>query len=291
MRFPEETLVTPIYVKTRNDMEWPDDKVFYVLASNGLFLCRNYPFFRSCVPAAGWPAELETQRTFLKLKAPKVPRHLLEIAVGFFHRIGEATGAEAALLLIWDEGSNKVRLMAPKQRSTVYRGSLGGTFPVGVHYDLPSRLPEGWVIFGDIHSHVDGAAYSSFTDKRDEKHRPGLHIVVGRIGQEPPQIHVEAIVDGVRFDVDRDLVLEGYGQRRQQTAREWFDQVEIESYDSYWDYWKDTPKKSVVKGDGQESASWAVAKATVETTGDGGAEKGDGQNRFEDPGSSAARRT
>ena len=262
MRFPDDSLVTPVYVKTRSDMEWPDEKVFYLLSSSGLFLCRNYPFFRSCVPARGWPTELASQRTFLKLQYPKLPRHLLEVAVGFFDRIGEEFGAEAAVLLIWDEGTKKVRLMAPKQRCTVYRGYRGGVFPIGVHYDLPAQLPEGWVVFGDIHSHVDGAAFSSYTDKQDEKYRPGLHIVVGRIGEEPPEIHVEAIVDGVRFKVDRNLVLQGYNRRREPMSRKWFDQVEIESYDSYWDYWKNTPKKNVTRWEGKNRSSGDVGRVT-----------------------------
>ncbi len=291
MRFPEENLVTPIYVKTRSDMEWSQEKVFYVLASSGLFLCRNHPFFRSCVPARGWPSELASQRTFLKLQVPKLPRPLLEVAVGFFDRIGEETGAEAALLLIWDEASKKVRLMAPRQRCTVYRGYRGGVFPVGVHYDLPSQLPEGWVVFGDIHSHVDGAAFSSSTDRQDEKYRPGLHIVVGRIGEEPPEIHAEAIVDGVRFKVDRDMVLEGYSRRREQVSRNWFDQVEIESYDSYWDYWQDTPKKNVTSWDERERPSRGLGRATGQTTTSRGTEKRDGPNRLEDQGSSLAKRT
>jgi hypothetical protein len=237
MRFPDENLITPIYVKTRSDMSWPQDKVFYLLTSTGLFLCRNHPFFCSSVPTRSWPAELGRQGTFLELQYPRVPQALLELAVGFFAEIGERHGAEAAVVLALDQRSKEVRLMVPKQSCTVYKSWTGSTVPIGVNYELPDRLPEGWILFGDIHSHVDGVAFSSYTDKQDEQHRPGLHIVVGRIYDEPPEFHVEAIVDGVRFNVEQDRILDGYYRRREPVPDEWFEKVEIQSYDSYRDYW------------------------------------------------------
>ena len=54
-------------------------------------------------------------------------------------------------------------------------------------------MPPNLTLFGDIHSHVDEPAYASGTDKWDERYRAGLHIVVGRLGQEPPELHIEAV--------------------------------------------------------------------------------------------------
>src|SRR5207249_5482854 len=71
----------------------------------------------------------------------------------------------------------------PDQVATVGRNRWGDTWPIGVEYDAPTDLPSNLAIIGDIHCHVDGGAYASYTDKDDEVHRPGLHVVVGQIGR------------------------------------------------------------------------------------------------------------
>jgi hypothetical protein len=103
-----------------------------------------------------------------------------------------------------------------------------------VYYDMPEHLPQNWVIVGDIHSHVDFSAYSSATDQDDEQYRTGLHIVVGRIYNEPPEFHVEATVDGVRFPVQQDKIFEGYDCRRDDFPKKWFDWLTIELTPSSW---------------------------------------------------------
>lgn len=228
METSESKLVTPIYLKAADRMSWPEDDVFYLLSGNGLFICRDDRFFRSSVPARGWPAELSNQDTFIEPRYPKIAKPLLERIVGFFARVGEDFGAEAAVLLVWDRDERQVRLMIPKQRCTMFKSWNGMAYPVGVHYELPTRLPDNWLIFGDIHSHVDGAAFSSFTDKYDENFRPGLHIVVGRIYQEPPEFHIEAVVDGMRFRLDKSVVFDDYAQRCPQVPSKWFDKITVE---------------------------------------------------------------
>jgi len=275
MRFPDESLYTPIYIKTSGDMDWPEDEVFYVLSSSGLYLGRNYLFYKSVVPARSWPAELAGQGTVLEPRYPKVSQSLMEWAVGFFAEVGRTYGAEASVVLVWDERLKRVRLFVPEQRCTVYRGWKGQVYPVGVHYNLPVQIPEGWVIFGDIHSHVDGAAFASHTDKQDESHRPGLHIVVGRIWDEPPEFHVEAIVDGVRFPLDLDQAVEGYERRRNKISGRWLDKVEIESYENYWDYWASSPSphKNWYTGKKKQNAGGSKDATTGGTTWS----KGDGK--------------
>lgn len=228
MKHPDPRLHTPIYVKSDPDMVWPqDERVFYLLASEGLYLCRNHRFFSSCVPAPGFPCELATQRKFLRIRFPKIPRRLLEQIVGFFARIGAEHGAEAAVLLAWDDPAACVRAVVPQQTATVSSSWSGKPFPMDVHYQMP-KLAEGLTFLGDIHSHVDMSAYASWTDKRDEIHSAGLHIVVGRIQQEPPEFHIEATVDGVRFRVDDPaLVFAGYRRRCLDVPQPWFDKVQV----------------------------------------------------------------
>jgi hypothetical protein len=234
MLHPEGTLLTtPIYLKTRDDMPWPEEEVFYLLGSNGLFLCRNHPCFRSSVPARHCPSELAEHAPALELRHPKLPRWLMELAVGFFARIGQLHNAEAAVLLAWDRTTDRMRLLVPEQTATVGTGWRGDTYPIGVHYETPAELPEGWTLIGDIHSHVEESAYASATDRWDETHRPGLHVVVGRISREPPDVHVEAVVDGTRFRIDPSFVLDNYRRRRNRVPQDWVNKVQIKRSGSW----------------------------------------------------------
>jgi hypothetical protein len=98
-----------------------------------------------------------------------------------------------------------------------------------LQYVMP-RLPSHWSWIGDIHSHVTAPAFASHTDQTDESHRPGLHIVVGRLDREPPEFHIEFIVDGTRFPVDDPgLVFAGYRRRQPDSVPAcWLDQVIVQ---------------------------------------------------------------
>ena len=55
------------------------------------------------------------------------------------------------------------------------------------------------------------SAFASGTDTFDETHRPGIHIIVGKIYDKVPQFYCDAVADGERFKVDDlDLVCEGF---------------------------------------------------------------------------------
>ena len=225
------TLLTPILVKSDQEMAWPErERLFYLLTRDGLYRCRQNEFFRSCVKADSGPSELEVQKPFFEPRFPKIPAALIEQAVGFFTKIADLHGSEAAALFVWDRSEDQVHLIIPNQTATMSGAGSGYRYPIGVHYDSPGELPGDWVVFGDIHSHVDYAAYASHTDVKDELHSAGLHIVVGRIRREPPELHVEAVVDGERFVLAPDDVFSGYANRRMTFPEQWIERVEIEEY-------------------------------------------------------------
>jgi hypothetical protein len=225
--------LTPIYLKMDEAMEWPEDKTFYLLSREGLFLCRNHVFFSSCVPADRWPSELAGQRPFLKFDYPRLPQHLVERVVGFFDIIGQRHASEAAVLLAWNRETSEIELLVPQQTGTVGCSYYGNPYPMDLHYEIPP-LPPHFVLIGDIHSHVDGPAYASWTDKADEAYRPGLHLVVGRIQDEPPEFHCAVVADGTRFRVkDLGLVMDGYQRRRlDEVPPEWIARVSVEKWSS-----------------------------------------------------------
>jgi hypothetical protein len=233
VRLAGEKLTTPLYVKTDPDMPWPEDEnAFYVLSADGLFFCRNHLFFKSSVPARRWPTGLAPHMEWLELKHPRIRRRQIELLVGFFDEIAAEHGAEAAALLIWDREAQRTRLHVPTQRSTVFEGWSGSRYPGQVYYDVPPNLPRHWSVIGDVHSHADEAAYASATDKADERHRPGLHLVIGRVYREPPEMHCEFVVDGTRFQTAPELILEDYRRRSRRFPRVWLDRVTVEVHAS-----------------------------------------------------------
>ncbi|OHB79507.1 MAG: hypothetical protein A2W31_08485 [Planctomycetes bacterium RBG_16_64_10] len=227
MKHPPAPLVTPIYVKTQPETAWPDDTFFYLLTANGLFLGRNHQFFRSCVPARHWPSELRRQEAFLVPTYPRMSRRTIERIVGFFSAVAARYGSEAGVLLVWDQMAKQVQVVVPEQLATVSRNQWGDVFPIGLKYTVPTDLPPTWVLIGDVHSHVDAAATPSSIDDRDETHRAGLHIIVGRLNAEPPSFHVEAVVDGTRFRLATDQVVEAYERRAPRAPQDWMDKVRV----------------------------------------------------------------
>lgn len=256
MKHPDKNLLTPVYVKTDPDMPWPkEEKMFYLLTADGLFIGRNHRFFTSCVPTENWPQELAPQKRFLRLSMPKIPRPMMEQVIGFFDCIGKAHSAEAAVLVAWDEREKRIRVIVPDQVATVSVSWSGHAYPMDVHYEIP-KLDEGLTLIGDIHSHVDDAAYASYMDKQDETHSAGVHIVVGRISREPPEFHIEATVDGVRFLADPALVLGGYKRRNLDVPKAWIEKVKVVPWGEY------QKQKTAIEISNEGSSRWEDAPAS-----------------------------
>jgi hypothetical protein len=234
MNSHNDQLHTPIFVKVEPDMSMPEDApVFHLLTRDGLFLCRNHPFFRSSVRVDQFPSELAAHQPFLKMRYPRLPRRLVEQVVGFFAIVGRRYASEAAVLLAWDKAAETVVPIVPEQTGLVGRGWYGDLFPMELQYEIPPLLPH-LTLIGDMHSHVDGPAYASSMDKADEQFRAGLHIVVGRVRLEPPEFHCEVTVDGARFAVaDLSTVIAGYQRRRErEVPQAWLDRLMVKSWSS-----------------------------------------------------------
>ncbi len=217
MKLQNDNITTPVYLKTEKHMEWPKDKLFYILSSEGLFLCRNHEWFKSCAPAKRGPGELESQKSFAELSYPQIPRAITEKAVGFFRRIEKDHGWEAALILVWNRITNEMELVCPDQKAS------GGS----VKYDIKAlKLPQHKAIIGDIHSHPTFSPTPSYTDTDDEKARPGLHIIVGYVEGKFHEIefHIEIVIDGERFKVKPYEIMEPYESSDPDSVpKEWLD--------------------------------------------------------------------
>src|SRR5438093_1731808 len=158
MPLPTEQLRTPILLKTGPDLPWPEKApVFYMLTRDGLFLCRNHPFFRSSVRVDECPAELQRHSPFLELHYPRIPVQLLEHVVGFFALVGQVYASEAGVLLAWDKTAQRIIPIIPEQCGLVGRSWNGTYYPLELEYEVPT-LPAHQMPNGDIHGHGDGPA-------------------------------------------------------------------------------------------------------------------------------------
>lgn len=222
MKLENENISTPVYLKTDPNMPWPKDKMFYILSSDGLFLCRNHEWFQSCSLSTRGPGELEKQKAFARLNYPKIPKAIMERALSFFRRIDKRDGWESALLLVWNRQTGEMDLVCPDQKAS----------STSVEYDIPKSLPQHLALIGDIHSHPHFSPSPSFTDEKDEKSRPGLHIVAGYINRHNPEFHCEAVMDGTRFNVNNlDEVLElPESCDLNAVPQEWLDKVKKQQF-------------------------------------------------------------
>lgn len=230
MKSLDPQLITPIYVKLSPDDPLPPDTACHLLTGDGLFLCRNDRFFQSAIRADRPPSELAPQKETLNISFPRLTRELVEMAVGFHDWAFRTRGAESILLLAWNDHKQQVELIAPEQVATSYVNAAMQIWAENVRYTFPYPLADGLFVYGDIHSHCEMAAYSSFTDQTDEAQFNGLHIVVGRLNREPPEWHAEASVDGKRFHVAPDWVMEDYVVRSKQFPASWKGRHQVDYY-------------------------------------------------------------
>ncbi len=216
----------PLYLKTDEQAPRPSDSEFYWLTRDGAFLCRNHPFFQSDVPTRRPVKALASHEPRCVIRYPKVKAPTLEFIVAFFGRVFELHRSEAVVLLLWDMEKQRYRILVPEQEATVWESYTGRRSPQDVTYKVPP-LPPGHLLMGDIHSHGNMAAYSSGTDRHDERYRDGFHAVVGHVEREPPDFHLELSIDGHRFELEMRHIFEGYTKRRRFVPRQWLDKVRV----------------------------------------------------------------
>lgn len=185
-------------------------QVRYVVAGDGLYLERRTAMFATCTRVPGPVAGLAAHGEHCRLSCGRLPRLMTRAMLGFFRAAYLLHGGEAALVLLYDPARRTFRWHCPKQTVEVYTGYGGRTRAYdSIKYDVPLVVPEGYVVFGDAHSHGSLSAIPSGTDKEDESHKDGLHLIVGRLDRPGKfDYHADFVMDGRRFALDPAAVLE-----------------------------------------------------------------------------------
>ena len=221
----------PVVIKT-HDGNSPEEqaalesRIHYVVAASGVFQVRDLATHRSVTRVSnripGLPDEIEG----VELRAPRLPRWLLEDTLAFFNEVYLQYGGEAIVVPFYDPRTREFSVGVPQQRICGYVDYYGRRWP-GSRLDYQGvELPEGHVRFGTIHSHADMGAYASHTDCQDEQYEDGLHVVFGSFRSHELTRSASFVAGGRRFELEPDLVLEPCSLPTRGAPPGWMDRVE-----------------------------------------------------------------
>lgn len=199
-------MIIPVYLKQKGFKGAVDSPFYFLVANKGVFLVKDTDLYRACVEVKGVP-DLLSQEESIQLKIPKIPKTVVETGMGFFKAIFQRHRSEGMLLLFFSP-TEGFRLEAPRQ--TIYNSWYGGSYP-SVEYENPPT-PVGFTRLGTWHSHAAYSASHSREDHQDEVGEDGLHVVVGNLDLPIPSFSFSFMINGRRFLLKKEDVIEGYDQ-------------------------------------------------------------------------------
>lgn len=210
-----------------------------VLAEGGLYTERTSEMFDSCVLGRVKLPDLEEHEEFVRLKVPKIPERMVAEALGFFKAAFEQHQGEAALVLLYNKTTKEWRWYCPEQWA-------GGG--MSVEFKNPLVPPDGFCIFGDMHSHPSFSPEPSGVDINDEIHRDGLHLIAGYVvkskgkwwggrRQPGPQISATFAIDQARIRLKAESVLEDLPHERLwiKPPAEWMAKITHREHAAWWE--------------------------------------------------------
>lgn len=184
----------PILLK--QDETAPQHRYCLLFAENGWFLAKDTLSFRAHVQIDLAQAfRLLPHQEFAELKI-KLPLGLVCQALDFFRHVFVKFRTEAYLAVYLSAETGELSLFCPKQQN----------FSAHVHVEIDPDAPDALKV-ADIHSHPD-AAFHSTGDQVSERQGDGLHIVVGKLGEPTPEFVATLVVQGRRFPLDPEQVME-----------------------------------------------------------------------------------
>ena len=186
----------------------------FLVAHDGLYLRKRSLLGVSQTKVDG-AEHLSAEKEYVEYVLPKVPLDLMARVVGFFRAIYRRQSTEALVLLLWaGEGFD---LFVPKQKVSL--ASVSHTLD-------EAELPAGSRVVGSIHSHGAFGAGASSIDEDDEAEFDGLHVVVGDFDRSRPSYSAAIAVDGHRFAIRTNVVLER-PRRLIEPSEDWLRRVKL----------------------------------------------------------------
>lgn len=192
----------PVIIIRNGMSDIPDDVEFaYAIASNGVYIIKNGTV-TSCtkVPDGTIPL-LEPIETYADLDVSMIPVEMTAMILNFFRAIYNKMHTEVNVLLYFNPNTFTWRVHCPEQTVTA----------ATVRYDNDNDRVFGpeWHKLGTIHSHCEMGGFHSGTDHGDEGSLDGLHVVIGRVTSDYPDMSLVVAVNGTRFKKDADEYFAG----------------------------------------------------------------------------------
>jgi len=200
------------------DEDVPGDEFCYVLGANGLHERLSNDVYEGIVPSSNCP-QLSRQPRVVRSRLPRVSAETVELIVGFFKQVWREFRSEAIVLLYYSPNEETYMILVPHQEVDVWEKDNYGWFHVDLKYETPNTpcelLQRGYRLVGSVHSHGSFWAGHSSVDNKDEAHRNGLHITIGRVNHEEPEFSCSFMVQKTRQILKTDDVIDGYEKPRQ----------------------------------------------------------------------------
>lgn len=186
----------------------PNEDYAYIIAKDGFYMLKRNGVFESCTWIENIPDLPEQEETF-ELKAKKIPYQLIKQALAFFYAVYQEHRTEAMVLLCYED--EEWSIYVPEQ--TVSTGSI--------KYENNGNRR----FAGSIHSHPGFGTTPSNTDDKDEICFDGIHIIIGRFDEVMSEMAVYAVVNGRRFEIEPETIIEDLPDPRLTVSPDWLKKV------------------------------------------------------------------
>ena len=197
------------------------DVPYYVPYAEGLFVKKSSLIGHGLAKVGKWPAatlpKAGTTTGYYEFDSNnRIPAKLMGQVVDFFERIYDRQHTEAEIMLVMHRDTKEWRVFVPTQ--LVSHGGVNYVFD-------PAHIQSPWFLVGSIHSHCNFGASPSSTDTGDASEFDGIHMVIGHIKDDIPEITAMASMNGQMMHFDKDQ-LDGifdFSEPKQHKAPDWWD--------------------------------------------------------------------
>jgi hypothetical protein len=150
----------------------------------------------------------ETKEVDLHWKGGKLPPRLIFECLKWFRMVNDKHSSEAQARLGYNPETKEWKWFAFPQYvvAGLYSKEIPSNELTEEQKAMRLRATKemadgGFIDAGTIHSHCDAGAFASGTDDKDEITQNGVHLTLGRISSENPEIHGRVVFRKIRYPI------------------------------------------------------------------------------------------
>lgn len=188
---------------------------FYVLYQEGMFLHVKSDLGTALVKVTKMPSHLKSLGAagYFEWDASRIPSNICSQIVDFFRNVYDEHKTEAGVILLMNYETKEWSVFVPTQK-------VSGT-SVDYVYE-PSEIPEKHMVVGTMHSHCNFSAFHSGTDKHDADGMNGVHLTIGHLDREEPEIVSMVSWNGTEFTYKPEQVADFSNLEEAKAPAEWY---------------------------------------------------------------------